>query len=377
MFLLCGLALPAHSQTSQRHPQGHPSFGLPIPEVEWLVYSPEPDHPCNQLWRSAYLVESSPDEVGAALPSEGGSAEGLYKKGWYFKSREGLARDRRLFGGDGRQLPREGFSGEEAARVRRWLDAVDEEVARELMGRPRAAVWFQHDLFRLARRLIDTGENPELLVPLLRCAERVALPEEVLRSSAVGTASVKVIQAQLAGSGGGRLVEIERTSSVLFEAEQVQLWSSVFVRFPDRTTEDLVAWLGAGADRDLVPLGALAVLVQGIVAMSDEGAPVATDLVIEARTQRLTNRDELSPLNPTTTRDGVDLAIWSLPRRAVRDASGDIEGVAFSAFRAIDMESQDLFRDYGTLKHTTYAAQCALCHRRSNTPDEGIGGFSA
>ena len=46
-------------------------------------------------------------------------------------------------------------------------------------------------------------------------------------------------------------------------------------------------------------------------------------------------------------------------------------------FRKVDMESQDLFRDYGSLKHTTYAAQCTLCHRRSNSPDEQIAGFSA
>ena len=41
------------------------------------------------------------------------------------------------------------------------------------------------------------------------------------------------------------------------------------------------------------------------------------------------------------------------------------------------MESQELFRDYGSRKHTTYAAQCTLCHRRSNTPDVSIAGFSA
>ena len=59
------------------------------------------------------------------------------------------------------------------------------------------------------------------------------------------------------------------------------------------------------------------------------------------------------------------------------DRSHKQGSVPFSAFREIDMESQELFRDYGTRKHTTYAAQCTLCHRRSNTPDEAIAGFSA
>jgi hypothetical protein len=38
-------------------------------------------------------------------------------------------------------------------------------------------------------------------------------------------------------------------------------------------------------------------------------------------------------------------------------------------------DDQDLFRDYGTLKHTTYRAQCSLCHRNSDTPEPELGGF--
>jgi hypothetical protein len=34
-----------------------------------------------------------------------------------------------------------------------------------------------------------------------------------------------------------------------------------------------------------------------------------------------------------------------------------------------------LFRDYGVLKHTTLAAQCAVCHRLHGVPDAHLGGF--
>ena len=129
--------------------------------------------------------------------------------------------------------------------------------------------------------------------------------------------------------------------------------------------------------RPPLPLHSTALLVQGVVAVDDAGAPCATQLILEARTQRLVNTKPLAFDNRTTTRDGVDFAIWSLPRAAVRDYDGGTTAVACTDFRSIDMESQDLFRDYGTRKHTTYAAQCTLCHRRSETPDEAIAGFSA
>ena len=38
-------------------------------------------------------------------------------------------------------------------------------------------------------------------------------------------------------------------------------------------------------------------------------------------------------------------------------------------------EDQALFRDYGSLKHTTFAAQCALCHRLHGVADTHLGGF--
>ncbi|MGK0262707.1 MAG: hypothetical protein ACI8UD_001353 [Planctomycetota bacterium] len=287
------------------------------------------------------------------------------------------AQDQRWFGGDGRQLPVEGFDAATSAQLTALLKQVDGELLQELRQRPRAAVWFQHDMLRLRRRLLDVKQNQELLDPVWQCAQRVALPRAVLQSSAVRTATFPEIAQQLSGFQADLSLEVARHSSQLFDAEYVQLWSSIYLLLPDHNRKAAEAWLTSGKQRTPLPLHSTALLMQGIVAIDDAGQPVATDLVIEARMQRLSNRDALSFDNPTTTRDGVDFAMWSLPRDAVRDCDASVPSIAFTKFRAIDMESQELFRDYGSMKHTTYAAQCTLCHRRSNTPDESIAGFSA
>jgi hypothetical protein len=358
----------------------HVDHGLPRPDVRWAPYHQDPEHPCNQVWLAMYVVECVPQEVAVALPREHGKPADFFVDGWYFQKREGRAADRRWFGGDGRQMPVEMFDEEGSRRLAQQLSAIDGVVLAELKSRPRSAVWFQHDLFRLLRRLADTKSNAELRQPLLACAHRVALSAEVLRSPVlrtVGAAEVLAALPDLEALSVDKMVEVERRSSRLFDAEWVQLWSSVHVHFPDRSREELAAWLGMGKMRDPVPVGAVALLTQGIVAVADSGEAVATDLVIEARTQRLANRDPLDANNPTTTRDGVQFGMWSLARKAVRDVDASSRSVPFVAFREVDMEQQELFRDYGTRKHTTYAAQCALCHRRTGGPDEALAGFSA
>ena len=375
-MVLAGAAAVAQTAPLRR-PGDHPDFGLPDPGAVWLPYAADAEHPCNRVWRQAYLVRCVPAEVAAALPREHGDDVAFFVKGWYFGKRAGTAADERLFGGDGRQLPVEGFDAAGSAALRAALASIDGDVAAELRRRPRAAVWFQHDLLRLSRRLLDTGNNPELLPPLAQCVHRLALPAELLRSDTLRTVTVADVAAAVPGFDPARAVEIERRSTRLFDAEFVQLWSSVYVQVPEQSPTQLAAWLATGKQRGAVPIGALAVLVQGIVAVADDGTPCATDLVLEVRTQRLSNREPLAAANATTTHDGVDLAMWSLARTAVRDLGPDARSVPFAAFRAIDMQSQELFRDYGTLKHTTYAAQCALCHRREHSGDEALAGFSA
>ncbi|MFT4511350.1 MAG: hypothetical protein ACI89X_000476 [Planctomycetota bacterium] len=376
--LLLTLATAICAQTPEhRLPSDHDDVGLPQHNATWLPYAASEDHVCNRIFRQLYLTECIPTVVGAALPREHADAEQFFVKGWYFKKRKGEDRDRRWFGGDGRQLPVEGLAQPAAAQLKTWLQQVDGDVTRELRNRPRAAVWFQHDLLRFARRLLDVKQNPELLQPLLACAQRVALPRATLLSSSLRTVTFASVAKNTPGFDPRRCIEVARNSSRLFNAEYVQLWSTVHLVMPDRLGEAAAAWLTAGERRTPLPIHSVALLMQGIVAVDDQGKPCATDLVIEARTQRLSNRDPLAFDNPTTTRDGVDFAMWSLARETVRDTDGSVASVPFASFRSIDMESQELFRDYGSRKHTTYAAQCTLCHRRSNTPDEAIAGFSA
>ena len=61
-----------------------------------------------------------------------------------------------------------------------------------------------------------------------------------------------------------------------------------------------------------------------------------------------------------------------LSRETLRTKGG---AVTLRDFREVGDEDQVLFRDYGTLKHTTVGAQCTLCHRVSGTPEPELAGF--
>jgi hypothetical protein len=371
------VAAGAPAQAGRRQPPSHPDRGLPVPGAVWAPYHADAEHVLNRVFRACYVVHGVPTEVAAALPREH-DGDAFFAPGWYFGKRAGTHADARWFGGDARQLPREEFPADEARAFAADLARVDGDVAAALRARPALAVWFQHDLLRMARRLLDTKRNGELLGPLLAAARAVALPAAMLRDPALGTFALDELRAAGVDVDAAALTEIERRSSRLFDAETTQLWSSVHVALPAGSGPDVTGWLAAARDAGKnvppLPLGTLAVLVQGIVALDDAGVPRATDLVIEVRTQRLVNRDALAAGNRTTTRDGVDFAIWSLERETLRTRGAR---AAFADFRRVDLEDQELFRDYGTRKHTTIAAQCTLCHRRSNAPDEPLAGFSA
>lgn len=373
-LLFASLVATAVLPAQRRQRAGHLDHGLPLPDAVWTPYHADRDHVTNRIFRACYLQTVVPAEVAGALPREGGDKGEFFVPGWYFAKREGGAADARLFGGDGRQLPREGFDAEAAAALRADLAALDERVIAELKATPSVAIWFQHDLLRMARRLLDTGENADLLAPLYAAARAVALPRAVIVAAERGTFELSQLPQVRSDVDVAAMVELERRSTRLFDAEFVQLWSSVHVRMPEG--HDLTAWFTKpekGQKPRAVPIGTQAVLVQGIVAVDDEGKPAASPLVVEVRLQELRNRDELSADNATTTRDGVDFAIWSLERETLRKRGA---ATRLADFRAINLDAQELFRDYGTRKHTTYAAQCTLCHRRSNGPEEELGGFS-
>jgi hypothetical protein len=364
------------AQDAQRYPADHADRGLPRAEALWQALDAAPDHPANRVFAAIYLDRCVPAEVATALPREHGDPATYFAKDWYFGKRKGTAADERLFGGDGRQMPREGFAEAASAAFASDLASIDGGVLAGIRKDPRMAVYLQNDLLRLVRRLLDTEQNPELLAPLLACAARLSFSAEEL--SRLGPVfALADLAPRVPGLKPERCVELERRSSRLFDAQYSLAWSKVYVQWSEGDAAQFAAWLAAGEDkkavRSAVPIGTMAVLVQGLVAMDDQGKPCATPVVTDVRVQRLSNRDPLSLDNKTTTRDGVDFRLWQLPRQTLRTRAA---ATSFADFRELDTEDQELFRDYGTRKHTTIFGQCSLCHRRSNGPDEELAGFS-
>jgi len=239
---------------------------------------------------------------------------------------------------------------------------------------------FQHDLLRIAERLIETGQNPELLKPIVAAIKRVALSSDQLSklpsTYALGLASKSINSdipldlLRVEPPFDGPYVELLRNSTGVFDASKTLAWSRVFVAWPT-SRKDLIDFLSGRlrADRMEVPVGTTSVLVQGVVAVDDRGRPHATPIAFDVRVKWLANRDPMSVENRTTTRDGIQIQAYELRRMSLR------QGDHGRLFRTLHDDDQAMFRDYGTLKHTTQAAQCAVCHRLHEVPDANLGGF--
>lgn len=366
----------------RREPPSSFERGLPRDVAQFSPYHSDPEHLLNRIFRTVWLVSCAPAEVSLTLPREREADENVFVAGWVHRKRAGRVEDTRWFGGDGRQLPVEGFDEPTAASLRGWLDSIGPNERRVLLEPRELAVLFQHDLLRLAQRLLDTESNLELLPHIARAARAVALePAEreglrnLLATSLQGETFAKEFAERLPQALGGRstvLREVLRKSTRLFDAENTLTWSRVYLAHPDgvEALAGLLASIQAEPKaQPEVPLGFRAVLVQGIVAMGADGIPYATPVVNDVRFQVLKNREPLDARNPSFTRDGVDFEILQLEREGVRRASTQ------SWFRRVDADDQDLFRDYGTLKYTSYRAQCTLCHRNTDTPEPHLGGF--
>jgi len=364
----------------EQYPVGHSDQGLPQPGFMLTPYHEDPNHVLNRVFQTSFLVTTAPAEVGLALPREHRDTAEFFRTPWYFAVRPGTPADQRLFGGDTRHLSRDGFTSGEATSFAQALPAVDGEVVRTLKNRPELAVMFQHDLLRVAERLMDTGRNPELLKPIVAAIRRVALSSDQLSqlpsTYALGL-EFKSINSDIPPDLlrveppiPGRTVELLRTSTSLFDASHTLAWSRVFVAWPT-SRKDLIDFLSAhwkGASIE-VPVGTTSVLVQGVVAVDDQGRPHATPLAFDVRVKWLANRDPMSAENRTTTRDGIQIQAYELRRMSLR------QGDHGRLFRALHDDDQAMFRDYGALKHTTLAAQCAVCHRLHDVSDANLGGF--
>ena len=350
-----------------------PDRGLPVASARWLPWSDDEQHPANRAFRTTWLSELVPAEVGFALPSESARAEKHGADARYFGKRDGEPGDRRTFGGDGLQLPRESFSAAESKALRDALDALRGDALASLRAIPSSCVWLQSDLLRTARRLLDAESNPELLAPLLDAARRLALPRAALTDTALSTFAPEEAQKIEPGIDPERLVEVERKSTRLFDAERSLLWSRVFLQWPADAAMQVPGHLAAIArgEKPTAPAGARALLVQGIVALDDQGNACATSLAIDVRFQQFVGLEGVAA-EESTTRDGVDFRVFWLERETLRRNGGK---ATLADFRELHDDDQVLFRDYGTLKHTTVAAQCALCHRTSGTPEPELAGF--
>lgn len=366
--------------SSERYPVGHPEQGLPHLDFVLTPYHEDPNHVLNRIFRTSFLVATAPAEVGLALPREHRNPAEFFRKGWYFAVRPGTPADQRLFGGDTRLLSRESFSPDEVRAFARALGEVDEKVVQALKNRPELAVMFQHDLMRLAQRLMDVKRNRELLKPIGEVMRKAALSSDQL-SQLVSTYELglkfKSIDRPLPEDllrteppVNGPYIELLRMSTGLFDASHTLAWSRVFVAWPT-SSQDLAHFLSSQSEghKREVPIGTRSVLVQGIVAIDDRGRPYATPLAFDVRIKWLENRDPLSVRNKTTTRDGIQIRAYELRRTSMR------EGSYHQLFRGLHDDDQALFRDYGALKHTTQAAQCAVCHRLHDVSDAHLGGF--
>ena len=380
-FFIFALALAWNTGAAEEQfPVGHPDQGLPRPEFVPAPYHEDPNHALNRVFRASFLSTVAPAEVGLALPREHGDPAEFFRKPWYFAVRPGTPADRKLFGGDVRLLSREGFAPDEAPSFARALAEVDGEAALTLKKRPELAALFQHDLMRLAQRLMETGRNPELLRPIGSAVNRVALTPAQL-SQLPSTYDLGLKNGSLDSAlpqdllrvdppGNGTYLELLRNSTRVFDASRTLAWSRVFISWPS-AREGLMGFLSAhGKDGNVeVPTGTISVLVQGVVAVDDRGRPHATSLAFDVRVKWLANRDPMSGQNRTTSRDGIQIRAYELRRASLR------QGAHNRLFRLLHDDDQALFRDYGTLKHTTLAAQCTLCHRLHGVSDAYLGGF--
>ena len=159
--LFFGVILPiAVWAVEERYPVGHPDQGLPQPDFVLTPYHEDPNHVLNpRVFKASFLVDTAPAEVGLVLPREHRDPKEFFRKPWYFAMRPGTPVDQKLFGGDTRLLSREGFTAGEVMVFTKALAVSGMAGGSTLKGRPELAVFFQHDLLRVAERLMETGRN--------------------------------------------------------------------------------------------------------------------------------------------------------------------------------------------------------------------------
>lgn len=387
------------------HPAGHASEGLPVSTEPGVVYASEPTHLLNRLHARLFLAEVRPTEVGASLPAERAreaqADDEFFTGKWYFRNRKGdeiTEADTRAFGGDVRVSPVLALDGARGVELQALLAAIDtrEEVeALAELRSPLARVLLQWDLlfvgWRVERRIAqgkaplqDGSVEARTLAAMARAIRALALPRETLLSLGSGIDALpprgsperraeSYVPAGLLSGERGAWREIARDEKELFHATNSLRAARVFVRAADgEATERLVRRSAAATDEASTPVldvGTEAALVMSLVVLDDTLTPVATEVVDEVRIRRVTGPGELRPGNGSS-RDGWSHWVHMLSRPGALLGRGE-------RFRFVPDTSQALFLEYGSPKHTTYFAQCALCHRRTNSGGQDPDGIRA
>ena len=354
------------------YPSTHDRAGL-LPTTDPLpVYHPDPGYWLNQLHAALFIADRVPAEVAGALPEEqkaaGLTSDQFYKVGWYFKKRPGTDADRRVFGGDGRVSPVEDFTGDRGQRLRELLAKLataDQVVTEPALKDPLARLMLQYDLLHVWTRLDKPGADPQTLAVVAKAVRVVALPADTLRAlpsgldklARLGTAGPPDRTTPYLSSGlidktnDSGWVEVDRDStSTLFHAKNSLRVSRVYLNAGSR--EKTLAAITAGPAAKL-DIGTETAFLFEMIGLDPDLKPVPTAVVDEVRVRRLTGPVKLAPDNPTASKDGWDQWVYFRARPGTE-------------FRFVPDDTQSLFLEYGTAKHSTFAAQCALCHRATN-----------
>ena len=393
------LALAPLASAQALHPVGHASEGLPVDAAPRAMYARDTEHPLNRLHALLFLAQVLPTEIGASLPDERereklSDAE-FFTGRWYFRNRKDTEitdKDLTLFGGDVRMSPVFLIDRERGAQLRELLALVDtrEEVeAMEALRSPLPRVLLQWDVlsvwWRLERACKETGRpaaEPETLLALAQAVRALALPRHVLERLDPGTdaliptgdgidRSLPYVPPGLLDGPRGAWREIARDEKELFHATNQLRAARVFVRASSpQETDKLVERSAAATDEATTPKlapGTEAALVLSLVVLDDALEPCATSIVDEVRIRRVTGPAELHPDNGSS-RDGLSHWIYLLSRAGAVLGDGP-------RFRFVPDTAQGLFLEYGSPKRTTYFAQCALCHRRTNSGGQDPDGI--
>jgi hypothetical protein len=371
---------------SARHPAGSPDAGLPLSADPGPSYDDDIQHPLNKLHQLLFIADVSPVEISGALPREVAAGTEADRP-WYFRKRTGTPDDRRTFGGDVRVSPVLAWPQERTEALTETAGAVLAALQDgSLQTRsPLERLMLQWDVLGVWWRLEQQADTPpEVLDALARLIRGLAQPRTDLEKLPSGWSTA---QSQFAGGPPGSLetpyfsaddvvgrtngwVELERKSTKLFAAPQSLRAARVFLKLPH---SDLKAWVqqiasSSSARNDQRPPERVeTAMVLSMIGVSPDLEPVATPVIDEIRFRTVFAANETIDLDTTTSRDGSTLWLYFLSRGETRTAKEP-------RYRFVSGADQTIFPEYGTAKHATYAAQCTLCHRLTNSGNQAPAG---